>query len=186
MKPAKKVSPPAATNSVTAIYTLMLANRLHRAEQIVADLWRQAAYSAGLGAMTLRQAAVIEFISGFSDAASPPSQTDIVDRSDVDRSTLADVIRRLEKSGHIERRRTKHDARAYAIKLTALGQRDRAKISAALMAMDASLHARITGLDGLGIIEAETIKSPPAASTTTSTKPSRQRAPQTSEREAVR
>ena len=51
------------------------------------------------------------------------SQTGIVDRTGIDRSTLADLVRRLKRKGLLERRRTKEDARAYAVKLTDQGRR---------------------------------------------------------------
>jgi MarR family transcriptional regulator, temperature-dependent positive regulator of motility len=51
------------------------------------------------------------------------SQTDLVERTGVDRSTLADIVKRLIRKGLLQRRRTKEDARAYAVKLTEEGQR---------------------------------------------------------------
>jgi DNA-binding MarR family transcriptional regulator len=51
-----------------------------------------------------------------------PSQTDIVERTGIDRSTLADIVRRLKGKGLLQRRRTKEDARAYAVRLTEEGQ----------------------------------------------------------------
>jgi len=51
------------------------------------------------------------------------SQTDLVDRTGIDRSTLADIVKRLKGKGLLQRKRTKEDARAYAVKLTEEGQR---------------------------------------------------------------
>jgi DNA-binding MarR family transcriptional regulator len=51
------------------------------------------------------------------------SQTHLVERTGIDRSTLADVIRRMLKKGLIQRRRMKADARAYSVKLTEEGRR---------------------------------------------------------------
>ena len=50
------------------------------------------------------------------------SQTKIVEITGVDRSTLADVVRRLLKNRLIERRRSKEDARAYVLKLSEAGR----------------------------------------------------------------
>lgn len=57
------------------------------------------------------------------------SQTGIVDATGIDRSTVAELVRRLVKRGLLARRRTKQDARAYAVKLTEEGCRvlDRAE-----------------------------------------------------------
>ena len=49
------------------------------------------------------------------------SQTQLVDLTGIDRSTLADVVRRMLKKGLLQRRRTRDDARAYAVKLTVEG-----------------------------------------------------------------
>ena len=51
------------------------------------------------------------------------SQTGLVERTGIDRSTLADIIRRMIKKGLLQRRRTKEDARAYAVRLTDEGNR---------------------------------------------------------------
>jgi MarR family transcriptional regulator, temperature-dependent positive regulator of motility len=51
------------------------------------------------------------------------SQTQLVDLTGIDRSTLADVVRRMLKKGLLQRRRTKDDARAYAVKVTEEGAR---------------------------------------------------------------
>jgi hypothetical protein len=50
------------------------------------------------------------------------SQTKIVELTGVDRSTLADMIKRLQKNKLIELRRSKEDARAYVVKLSEGGK----------------------------------------------------------------
>jgi DNA-binding MarR family transcriptional regulator len=49
------------------------------------------------------------------------SQTGLVEQTGVDRSTLADVVRRLVKKGLLQRKRTRQDARMYAVRLTTKG-----------------------------------------------------------------
>jgi DNA-binding MarR family transcriptional regulator len=44
-----------------------------------------------------------------------------VEQTGVDRSTLADIVRRLVKKGLLQRKRTRRDARMYAVRLTAKG-----------------------------------------------------------------
>jgi DNA-binding MarR family transcriptional regulator len=46
------------------------------------------------------------------------SQTDLVERTGIDRSTLADIVKRLKGKGQLPRKRTKEDTRTYAVKLT--------------------------------------------------------------------
>jgi len=73
----------------------------------------------GEGDLTPRQYAVLVAVSQNEGL----SQTNLVERTGVDRSTLADIARRMLKKGLLQRRRTKDDARAYAVKLTDEGWR---------------------------------------------------------------
>lgn len=88
---------------------------LHRAGQVADDLFaREIAGSA----LTPRQFAVLVVLAQKQTA----SQTDIVEATGVDRSTLADIVRRLVERGLLARKRSKQDARAYDVRLTASGQ----------------------------------------------------------------
>jgi DNA-binding MarR family transcriptional regulator len=68
----------------------------------------------GDGDLTPRQYAVLVAVSQNEGV----SQTLLVEKTGVDRSTLADIVRRMLKKGLLQRRRTKEDARAYSVKLT--------------------------------------------------------------------
>ncbi|MEZ5773602.1 MAG: MarR family transcriptional regulator [Hyphomicrobiaceae bacterium] len=87
---------------------------LHRAGQFAAELFADEMGEEGL---TPRQYAVLKTIAENEGL----SQTGLVERTGIDRSTLADVVRRMQKKGLIQRRRTKQDARAYAVKLSEAG-----------------------------------------------------------------
>ncbi len=89
---------------------------LHRAGQCAGDIFQNEMAEGGL---TPRQFAVLHTVSQNEGL----SQTHLVERTGIDRSTLADIIRRMLKKGLIQRRRTKEDARAYAVKLTDEGWR---------------------------------------------------------------
>jgi DNA-binding MarR family transcriptional regulator len=89
---------------------------LHRAGQCAADIFT--AEMAGLD-LTPRQFAVLLTVSQNEGL----SQTDLVLLTGIDRSTLADIVRRMLKKGLLQRRRTREDARAYAVKLTDEGAR---------------------------------------------------------------
>lgn len=71
------------------------------------------------GDLTPRQYAVLVTVSQNEGL----SQTDLVEKTGIDRSTLADIVRRMLKKSLLQRRRTKEDARAYAVKLTEEGWR---------------------------------------------------------------
>ncbi len=89
---------------------------LHRAGQCAADLF---AAEMGEVDLTPRQFAVLLTVARQEGL----SQTDLVAATGIDRSTLADIVRRMLKKGLLQRRRTREDARAYAVKLTEEGQR---------------------------------------------------------------
>lgn len=89
---------------------------LHRAGQCAGDVFHGEIGDADL---TPRQYAVLLTVSQNEGL----SQTQLVERTGVDRSTLADIVRRMLKKGLLQRRRTKEDARAYAVRLTDEGWR---------------------------------------------------------------
>ena len=89
---------------------------LHRAGQCATEVFQS---EMAKGELTPRQFAVLSSVSQNEGL----SQTDLVDLTGIDRSTLADIIRRLLKKGLLQRRRTKEDARAYAVRLTDEGKR---------------------------------------------------------------
>jgi DNA-binding MarR family transcriptional regulator len=72
-----------------------------------------------IGGLTPRQLAVLITVSQNEGL----SQTGLVERTGIDRSTLADIVRRMQRKGLLQRRRTKEDARAYAVKITDEGRR---------------------------------------------------------------
>jgi DNA-binding MarR family transcriptional regulator len=88
---------------------------LHRAYQAVDHLFEAGMKTNGL---TARQLAVLLTVLQNEGL----SQTDIVERTRIDRSTLADIVRRLKGKGLLQRRRTKEDARTYAVTLTEKGR----------------------------------------------------------------
>ena len=89
---------------------------LHRATQCASELF---AAEAGKDNLTPRQFAILVTIAEHEGV----SQTGLVQRTGIDRSTLADVIRRMIGKGLIQRKRTKEDARAYAVRLSDKGWR---------------------------------------------------------------
>ena len=89
---------------------------LHRASQIADELY---ASSLDRNTITARQYVVLSIVANEDN----PSQTDICDRSGIDRSTLADIVRRLVTRGLLARKRTREDARMYAVRMTEAGQK---------------------------------------------------------------
>lgn len=88
---------------------------LHRAGQCADEMF---AVSVGEAGLTPRQFAVMAAIANSEE----PSQTTLVERTGIDRSTMADIVRRLTSRGLVQRRRTRRDARRYAVRLTDKGE----------------------------------------------------------------
>jgi MarR family transcriptional regulator, temperature-dependent positive regulator of motility len=113
-----------------------LLHLVHRASQIAEE---RVASALGDASLTPRQIIVLAAIAANEGA----SQTAIVEATGVDRSTLADMVKRLLKRGLLSRRRTKEDARAYAVKLTEAGQRTLATAVPVLMRIEAEMLAAL-------------------------------------------
>ncbi len=88
---------------------------LHRAGQCADEMF---AVSVGEAGLTPRQFAVMMAIANSEE----PSQTTLVEVTGIDRSTMADIVRRLTSRGLVQRRRTRRDARRYAVRLTDKGE----------------------------------------------------------------
>ena len=89
---------------------------LHRVSQVVEVIFQQ---EIGDTDLTPRQLAVLTTVAENEGL----NQTSIVERTGIDRSTLADIVKRLVKKGLLQRRRTKQDTRAYAVRLTEEGEK---------------------------------------------------------------
>jgi DNA-binding MarR family transcriptional regulator len=55
-------------------------------------------------------------------ADGPVSQREVAERTGIDASDVVDLVDRLEKAGHLRRRRDEVDRRRYALELTPAGQ----------------------------------------------------------------
>ena len=89
---------------------------LHRAQQSAVNLSAGALATKGL---TIRQFAVLAALYGQSGQ----SQSELVEVTGIDRSTLADMVSRMGKSGLVKRVVSKADARVKAVSLAAAGVR---------------------------------------------------------------
>ena len=119
-----------------------LVHLLHQASQAAEEIFAAGQSKDG---PTPRQLAVLAAIAQNEGL----SQTDIVEHTGVDRSTLADIVRRLEERGFVARKRTKEDARAYAVKLTKEGQHVLAEATKAALEAEEIL-ATSAGLSAKG------------------------------------
>jgi DNA-binding MarR family transcriptional regulator len=109
---------------------------LHRAEQLAADRFARLVGDA----ITLRQFSVLAAI-----AQNPGlSQSDLVRATGVDRSTLADMMTRMERNGWISREESASDGRAYSVRLAQAGSRLLATTTQHARAADAAILDLLT------------------------------------------
>jgi MarR family transcriptional regulator, temperature-dependent positive regulator of motility len=88
---------------------------LHRVRQCAGELFHSEMSGINL---TARQYVVL-VAAAHKDGS---SQQDIIDRTGIDRSTVSQVVQTMIRKGLLKRRRTREDARAYAITLTPYGR----------------------------------------------------------------
>ncbi len=113
---------------------------LHRASQRADELFIA---NTGKSDLRPRQYAVLRVLAKNQDI----SQTDIVEATGIDRSTLADIVRRLVSKGLVKRNRTKTDARMYEVRLTASGQSALAAAERAAKAAETRLLSKLSATD---------------------------------------
>ncbi len=89
---------------------------LRRCQQYSFDLFSK---EVGNSSLTPRQFTVLSTVEQNEGL----SQTDLVHKTGIDRSTLADMISRLLKRGLLARKRTEADARANSVRITAAGRK---------------------------------------------------------------
>ncbi len=92
------------------------AHLLRRATQYANDIYTREVVDETL---TARQFAVLLTV----DKHEGLSQTDLVNMTGIDRSTLADMISRMLKKDLLRRKRTESDARANSVSITTSGKR---------------------------------------------------------------
>lgn len=105
---------------------------LRRAQQYSFDLFSK---EIGNSRLTPRQFAVLLTVQQNEGL----SQTDLVKRTGIDRSTLADMISRLINRKLLSRARTKADARANSVKITAAGAKELSSHAAKVRTAEAKI-----------------------------------------------
>lgn len=112
----------------------MVSHLLHRAAQRADSFFSNEIGKAG---MTARQVVILLAVAERESS----SQAELVEATGIDRSTIAEMVRRMVQKGLLERRRSRADARAKLVRMTGEGERalkamqpKAAKVDAALVA----------------------------------------------------
>ncbi|WP_460801992.1 MarR family winged helix-turn-helix transcriptional regulator [Microbacterium sp. GXF6406] len=97
-----------------------VGNLIRRAQQLHLSTWSRVASNE----ITSAQYSILAVLDRLGEA----SQRELCDEVDLDRSTVTDLVRRMEKAGLIARRRADGDARRNVVTLTAHGDAERARL----------------------------------------------------------
>jgi DNA-binding MarR family transcriptional regulator len=111
---------------------------LHRALQRALDIYAE---EFGEGGITQRQFAVL----AAADERDGATQADLVRITGIDRSTLADMARRMMGKDLLERQRSALDGRANAVRVTEAGRAALAEARPKMAAADTRLLKLISG-----------------------------------------
>lgn len=98
-----------------------VGNLIRRAQQLHLATWARVADPD----ITSTQYSILAVLERLGEA----SQRELGDEVDLDRSTIADLVRRMEKSGLIARQRAASDARRNVVTLTAHGAAEHARLA---------------------------------------------------------
>jgi DNA-binding MarR family transcriptional regulator len=120
---------------------------LHRVLQLALDIYAE---ETGKGALTQRQYAVLAAAATVDGA----SQTDLVNMTGIDRSTLADMVARMIERGWLGRERSKLDGRAKTVRLTDKGRAALKETSPKVKAADERILANLSASRRSGFITA--------------------------------
>lgn len=137
---AKRTGSRAAAGSPRDVFRLSQSpsHLLRRAEQFAAELFSNSTLHDGV---TLRQTVLMAAIAEAEGA----SQSDLVRITGVDRSTLAEMMARMEGRGLIVRAAAADDGRAKSVRLTAMGRRKLELGLPAIRVVDRALLAALSG-----------------------------------------
>ncbi len=130
-----------------AALTTSITHLLHRACQVADSVFNEEAGKTGL---TTRQFAVLIAVANNRDI----SQTGLVQVTGIDRSTVAEIVKRLLRRGLIKRKRTRLDARAYAVRLTDEGEALLGEVEPAAQRAEERLRRAFNGQDVPALTEA--------------------------------
>ncbi len=108
------------------------AHLLRRTQQFAAEIFSNAGIADGV---TLRQSVVLAAIAEREGL----SQSDLVTSTGIDRSTLADMIARMQAKGLVSRKSAIEDARAKSVSLTDRGRAALVEAQPALESVDNTL-----------------------------------------------
>lgn len=116
-----------------------VGNLIRRAQQLHLATWARVADPD----ITSTQYSILTVLGRLGEA----SQRELGDEVDLDRSTITDLVRRMEKAGLIERRRATADARRNVVTLTARGAAERERLAPLVVEVQRELTGHLSAAE---------------------------------------
>lgn len=161
-KSAKREVTSSPTIQRTAVLTI------HNLNQLIKEHFAQAVS----GKLTATQFELLNAIVGFEG---PPSQTQVTEKTGIDRTTTGDTLKRLLKSGYISRVRSPTDERVHLLTVTESGRKLHAVGVRAMAEVDAVVASTPGYQQALAwankVVKASMFTEKPSASKPTTEKP---------------
>lgn len=138
-----------------------VGNLIRRAQQLHLATWARVADPD----ITSTQYSILAVLERLGEA----SQRELGDEVDLDRSTIADLVRRMEKSGLITRQRAAADARRNVVALTEHGAAEHARLAPRVVEVQRELTAGLADDEAAALfrglwqmLERSDVTDPPA------------------------
>jgi len=116
-----------------------VGNLIRRAQQLHLSTWARVASPD----ITSAQYSILVVLDRLGEA----SQRELCDEVDLDRSTIADLVRRMEKADLIARRRADGDARRNVVTLTEHGAAERVRLAPLVADVQRALTGHLDGVE---------------------------------------
>lgn len=120
-----------------------VGNLIRRAQQLHLATWARVASAE----ITSAQYSILAVLDRLGEA----SQRELCDEVDLDRSTVADLVRRMEKAELISRRRAAGDARRNVVALTSFGAAERARLVPLVVEVQRELTGHMDQAEASGL-----------------------------------
>lgn len=120
-----------------------VGNLIRRAQQLHLATWARVVSAE----ITSAQYSILAVLHRLGEA----SQRELCDEVDLDRSTIADLVRRMEKADLIARRRAAGDARRNIVTLTELGEAEHARLAPLVIEVQRELTAHLDPAESVAL-----------------------------------
>ncbi|MGO2097143.1 MAG: MarR family winged helix-turn-helix transcriptional regulator [Candidatus Microbacterium stercoravium] len=120
-----------------------VGNLIRRAQQLHLATWARVADPD----ITSTQYSILAILDRLGEA----SQRELGDEADLDRSTITDLVRRMEKSGLIARQRAAGDARRNVVTLTDQGAAERKRLAPLVVDVQRELIAHLDSTESAAL-----------------------------------